>query len=123
MMGRSKLVPRLTAVCLVLAMMSVGARAQTAEELSQAMLGELMGFVQNAYFNANRLSDMPKFPGGRAASQPEVLRAVASALQVRQRSCTSVLKVDYADDSGDKLAINCVGGNYMVDAKSGKITP
>nr|CUV14052.1 conserved exported protein of unknown function [Ralstonia solanacearum] len=98
-------------------------RAQAVDELSPALLGELMGFVQNAYFNANRLSEMPKFPTQRAATQPEVLRAVADALRVRQRTCTSVISANYADDSGNNLVINCVGGSYMVDAKRGKITP
>ncbi len=119
----AKRTQRWAAVILTLAMMPMGARAQATEELSPAMLGELMGFVQNAYFNANRIADMPQFPTDRAASQPEVLKAVASALQVRQRACTSVVKVDYADDSGNMLDISCVGGNYRVDAKSGKITP
>lgn len=99
------------------------ARAQAADELSPALLGELMGFVQNAYFNANRIADMPKFPADRPATQPEVLKAVASALQVRQRKCASVVSVDYVDDSGNNLAITCAGGSYVVDAKRGKITP
>lgn len=114
---------RLTAMCMASAMAASGAHAQVAEALSQALLGQLMGFVQNAYFNANRLADMPQFPTDHAATQPEVIKAVASALQVRQRACASVIAVDYADDSGNMLAIRCTDGSYVVDAKRGKITP
>ncbi|ANA34927.1 hypothetical protein VZ52_09445 [Ralstonia mannitolilytica] len=106
-----------------LALTTAIANAQAPGELPLPLLGQLMGFVQNAYFNANRVADTPKFPTDRAATQPEVLKAVASALQVRQRSCASVISVDYADDSGNMLAINCAGGNYLVDAKRGKISP
>lgn len=106
-----------------LALTTSAAHAQVAGELPLPLLGQLIGFVQNAYFNANRIADMPKFPTDRAATQPEVLKAVASALQVRQRTCASVVSVDYADDSGNMLAINCAGGSYLVDAKRGKISP
>ena len=113
----------LTGFAFALVLLLGGTRAQAAEELSMAMRGELMGFVQNAYFNANRLGEMPKFPTDRPATQAEVLDAVASALRIRQHSCASVTGADYADDSGDILTIHCADKNYTVEAKSGKITP
>lgn len=125
MTKHAKIPLRLTAMSMatVLMLAAGSTRAQAAEQLPTALLGELIGFVQNAYFNANRIADMPKFPTDRAATQPEVLNAVASALQVRQRACTSVVNVGYADDTGNMLTIHCVDGNYVVDAKRGKITP
>ncbi|WP_296226872.1 hypothetical protein [Ralstonia sp. UBA689] len=114
---------RIAVAGIALAMMAGAAHAQAPQELSRAMLGQLLGFVQNAYFNANRLSDTPKMPTDRAATQPEVLSAVASALRVRQRACASVVAVDYADDTGNMFNITCAGGSYLVDAKRGKITP
>lgn len=108
---------------IMLAVIAGATYAQAPQELSRATLGELTGFVQNAYFNANRLSDMPKMPTDRAATQPEVLSAVASALRVRQRACGSVIAVDYADDTGNMLNITCTDNRYVVDAKRGKITP
>ena len=123
MTTRAGTVPRVLAACMAAAMAAGSAYAQVTEELSSALLGQLMGFVQNAYFNANRLADMPPFPADRTATQSEVLKAVASALQVRQRACASVIGVDYADDSGNMLTIRCVDGSYVVDAKRGKITP
>lgn len=123
MKAQVKTLVRLAAASLALTMAPGGAHAQVADELPLALLGQLVGFVQNVYFNANRLSEMPKFPTDRAATQPEVLKAVSSALQLRQRPCASVVGVDYADDSGNILAIKCAGGSYVVDAKRGKITP
>lgn len=97
--------------------------AQMTRELSRAMLAELTGFVHSAYFNANRISEMPKFSRERAATQPEVLAAVASALRVRQRPCSAVVDADYVDDTGYNLAIICSEARYVVDAGRGKISP
>lgn len=113
-------------ICLlgfVSAMLISNVNAQTPQELSRALLGQLLGFTQNVYFNANRLDEMPKMPTERAATQTEILEAVASALRLQQHPCTSVLNADFVDESGNLLSINCMDGNYVVDARRGKINP
>ena len=113
-------------ICLfgfVSAMLMSNVNAQTQQELSQALLGQLLGFTQNVYFNANPIAEMPKMPTERAATQTEILEAVASALRLQQHPCTSVLNADYVDESGNLLSINCTDGNYVVDARRGKINP
>ncbi|MBD1220129.1 hypothetical protein IDM30_07780 [Acinetobacter seifertii] len=114
-------------ICLfgfVSAMLMSNVNAQTQQELSQALLGQLLGFTQNVYFNANQIAEMPKMPTERAATQPEILAAVASALRLQQHPCSSVLNADYVDESVIiMISINCVDGNYVVDARRGKINP
>lgn len=113
-------------ICLfgfVSAMLISNVNAQTQQKLSQALLGQLLGFTQNVYFNANQIAEMPKMPTERAATQTEILEAVASALRLQQHPCSSVLNADYVDESGNLISINCVDGNYVVDARRGKINP
>jgi len=113
-------------ICLfgfVSAMLMSNVNAQTQQELSQALLGQLLGFTQNVYFNVNQIAEMPKMPTERAATQTEILEAVASALRLQQHPCSSVLNADYVDESGNLISINCVDGNYVVDARRGKINP
>ncbi|MDR2249673.1 hypothetical protein [Acinetobacter sp.] len=113
-------------ICLfwfVSAMLISNVNAQTQPELPPPLLGQLLGFAQNVYFNANQIAEMPQMPTERAATQPEILAVVASALRSQQHPCTSVLNANYIDDSGNLLSINCVDGNYVVDAQRGKINP
>ncbi len=99
------------------------ARAQAPGEISPTVLGQLMGFVQNAYFNANRIGDMPRFPKDRAATQAEILAGAAAALRLQHQACSAVVDADYADDSGNRLAVRCAEGSYLIDAQRGTVLP
>lgn len=97
------------------------AHAQAPRELAPSTLLHLVGFVQNAYFHAQRLDQMPKFREDRMPTQPEVLAAVATTLRMRERPCASVVDVQYVGDSGKQLTVACVGGTYVIDTGRGVV--